>query len=352
MTNHLTSKRIIVLISLVCGIGGVSCSHNHHMYHHSHGAGGGDGLKDETVLRPAYLLEEIPPSQPEPPKPILMAMPESPTSTVETAPGTPEDALVALEQANENATERSAEPQFVSATLFYDYFPGTRFEVICSPGYLTTLKFRSGETIVSIASGDTTRWRVAASAGPNEQTLVLIKPFRDWLETNLVVTTDQRVYQLHLKSVPGGVYNSTVAWNYPSDDLVQPVPKSGPDALRDELSGLAGVDLSNLSFSYSIEPKNRRHPPSWTPERVFNDGQKTYIAFPQSLGVMEAPAFFVTSRKGDPELANYRIWRNYFVVDRIVHDAQLILGDAPQDIVWIRLQQPVPKSAQRDFDWD
>lgn len=252
-------------------------------------------------------------------------------------PGIP-GAMAAIDEANRDALVRSTEDGFVDAIQYYEYLPGAVYEVIASPDRVTTITLRPGEHLQAKAAGDTRRWQVdetVTGRGEAEQTLVIVRPLREWVDTNLVLVTDQRVYQLELRSVPGGVYNAAVSWNYPRDRLVQVNER----VLREQEAArhtIAPIDVENLDFAYEITPGDEDHPPRWMPRRVFNDGRKTYIQFPSNLGVTEAPPLFVTGRKGDAELINYRVHRSYYIVDRVLDRAQLRLGDKPQDIVQIR----------------
>jgi type IV secretion system protein VirB9 len=49
----------------------------------------------------------------------------------------------------------------------------------------------------------------------------------------------------------------------------------------------------------------------------------------------EAPALFVVSSSNDTQLVNYRVRNEFFVVDRLVEQAELRLGQQDQDIVRI-----------------
>ena len=77
---------------------------------------------------------------------------------------------------------------------------------------------RPGEKLVAKAAGDTVRWvlgETAEGAGSNAQVVVLLKPIRGGLRTNVVLTTDQRTYLIEAASRDGGAYTTAVSWNYP-----------------------------------------------------------------------------------------------------------------------------------------
>ncbi len=79
---------------------------------------------------------------------------------------------------------------------------------------------------------------------------------------------------------------------------------------------------SNMNFGYHMKgPKE-----VWTPLRVFDDGSKTYLQMPPEMKSLESPALFVMEEKNAPELVNYRVKGDYYIVDRLFHLAQLRIG--------------------------
>ena len=74
----------------------------------------------------------------------------------------------------------------------------------------------------------------------------------------------------------------------------------------------------------------------WSPVRVFDDGSKTFIQFPPGLASSEAPALFIVSFQGNTQLVNYRVQGDYYIVDRLFDEAQLIVGEQDPIIVEIR----------------
>ena len=74
----------------------------------------------------------------------------------------------ALEAANEVARRKPQTADFVDAAQIYDYAPGAIYEVYAAPQFLSTILLEEGETLVTSAAGDTTRWMMesAQAAGP------------------------------------------------------------------------------------------------------------------------------------------------------------------------------------------
>jgi type IV secretion system protein VirB9 len=68
--------------------------------------------------------------------------------------------------------------------------------------------------------------------------------------------------------------------------------------------------------------------------QVFDDGRRTFVRFPPTMLVREAPALFVLRDK-ETQLVNYRMKGDFYVVDRLIDSAELRVGQQDQEIVRI-----------------
>ena len=189
--------------------------------------------------------------------------------------------------------------------------------------------------------GETTQ-----GSGDAAQVEVVLKPVRGGQRTNLVLTTDQRTYFLEAVSHDEPIFTSVISWNYPVDDardaqLAAARIKAAADAAAVAAAARAApvvesaLPVDHLNFGYRIEhPKAKRAPP-WEPARVFDDGSKTYLQFPATMGTSAAPPLFLIGRGGVAELVNYRVRGAYYIVDRLIDVAELRLGEKPQTVVRI-----------------
>lgn len=239
-------------------------------------------------------------------------------------------------------TTRPAPDGFLNAVERYDFAAGVVYPAVTRPGFVTTIALRPGEQLVTASAGDTTRWAlepVETGAGATKQTLVLLKPRKPLLQTNLVITTDQRVYQLELTSVESSAYHTMIAWEYPFGDVVVIRNQAAEANAKRQATVARGLDLGRLNFDYMIL-KQEGPTPRWTPLRAFDDGGKTYIQFPPAMGVTEAPPLFVLGRHDDAQLVNYRVKGTYYIVDRLFDRAELRVGEKPQAIVRIVRAEP------------
>jgi len=204
------------------------------------------------------------------------------------------------------------------------------FEVWTAPLRVTTLTLGVGETLVSKAAGDTTRWQigeVGSGSGATQRTHILLKPLERGLETNLVLTTNRRIYLLDLKSGATDAFNAAIAWDEPV------TPAVGASVDQGTGSDPLVTPQGPLDTRYRIEPLGRRA--QWAPSSVFNDGQRTFIVFDADLQVQEAPILFVLAPDGEAQMVNYRQQGDLFVVDRVFDRAELRLGGRRPQVVRI-----------------
>ena len=255
------------------------------------------------------------------------------------APTTGPGAIMAAKNA---ATQQPITDSFLNAIQYYDYAPGVVYTALASPGFVTTVALAPGEKLLTAAAGDTARWivqSVEAGSGTSAQTLLLLKPRKGALATNLVITTDQRIYTLDLASTDAPTYHTMIAWHYPFGDVVMirnQVAQQQTQAQSIAQATVAtGLDLSKANFNYLIVRQKQVPAPPWCPLRAFDDGRKTYIQFPPKVTVTESPPLFILGSKGDTQLVNYRVKGEWYIVDRLFDKAELRIGLNPQTVIGI-----------------
>lgn len=230
------------------------------------------------------------------------------------------------------ATMKPTSAGFVAGAQVFPYNENVIFEGYVAPGLVTDLALQSGEALVAVASGDTARWAIGdttSGSGSDRQTHVLVKPFAPGLATNLVITTDRRTYHVHLVSTRGTALSS-MRWTYPQDELLAWQRRTKAAIAATPVA--SGLSIERLHFDYAISGDK----PAWRPLRAFDDGERTYVEFPASLGVGEAPPLFVVDADGKAELVNYRQRDRFYVVDRLFDAAELRLGLKKQQVVRIQ----------------
>src|SRR3990170_2514416 len=256
--------------------------------------------------------------------PLLAAPPRAP----ERGAATP---TARVELANRSALLEPSHAGYLGAVQVYPYAEGTIYRLYAAPERVTDIALQPGETVTAVASGDTVRWTVGdttSGSGETRRTHILVKPFSAGLRTNLIVTTDRRAYHLQLESTPATAM-AAISWTYPHDELLALRRASAAVAAAAPVA--SGLAVESLNFNYRIEGDI----PQWRPVRAFDDGHQTFIEFPASIAVGEAPPLFVLGPEGDAQLVNYRMAGRYYVVDRLFAAAELRLGGKRQQIVRI-----------------
>ena len=289
---------------------------------------------DREELKPAVLL-------PEPAKPVeIVTLPEPLPLPGQLQPMPKKNARARSlpPQARVDAANRAAEQEptrggYLNAVQVYPFTPGALYRLYATPEKVSDIALEPGEKLTAVSAGDTVRWVVGdttSGTGATAQTHILVKPTAAELKTNLVITTDRRVYHLELESTERS-YMAAVSWRYPEDQLValrgrnEQATEAAAQVIAD------GVTLEELRFRYEITGDN----PPWRPLRAFDDTNKVFIEFPARIDQGEAPPLFVVGASGDAELVNYRVRGRYYIVDRLFAAAELRLGAEPQQIVRI-----------------
>ncbi len=239
-------------------------------------------------------------------------------------------------------------------------FGHTQPVLACAPLRASVVELEPGETVLDVVAGDTERFAVEqAASGPGGRTpLVVVKPLAYDVTTNLVVSTDRRVYHITLDSPPRPAeeaprgrgrnrssegrssrseslnpqarYARHVRFYYPDDGAPG---TSGTRPLSSATSSTAptlgdGVSLDDLSFGYVWAGDRGLHA---AVERVFDDGVHTYVQLSgRSQG--EAPVLFALGPDGAREVVNYAYragpsGAGTYVADRVLDRAELVLGE-------------------------
>ena len=213
----------------------------------------------------------------------------------------------------------------------YAYVEGGVYRLVSAPEHVTDIALQPGEALIAVAAGDTARWTVGdttSGTGEARRVHIMIKPLAPALATNLIITTDRRVYHLALTSTVRTAM-AAVSWTYPHDSLL--AIERAASSTRAAIEARSAIDPVRLDFGYAI----RGDKPAWRPLRAFDDGRQTFIEFPPSLARGEAPPLFVSGEGGDPELVNYRVSGRFYIVDRLFARAELRHGAKRQAVVRI-----------------
>ena len=298
----------------------------------------------QTIPLPAKPMPPVPLAKAGPSHPPFVAkQPRKVAHSVRSKQHMVSPPLRRVVVANREATAEPTAQAFINANQVYSWSEGAVYQGYASPGSVTDIALQAGEALVAVAAGDTVRWIIGdttSGSGADKRTHILVKPASAGLSTNLVITTDRRSYHLRFVSTEKTAMVA-LSWAYPQDALI---------ALRRDASRVeaatpvaSGLAIDSMRFDYLIKGDR----PAWRPIRAFDDGRQTFIEFPASLAVGEAPPLFVVGREGGAELVNYRVRGRFYVVDRLFDAAELRLGLKKQDVVRIERGAAVSNARQR-----
>jgi type IV secretion system protein TrbG len=241
-----------------------------------------------------------------------------------------------IAEANQKSAYQPDRRQFMNAGMIFDWEQNRIYQVYAQPERITDITLQAGEKLLAIAGGDTQRWTISESdSGQGMATTkhVFVKPHQIDISTNLILSTDRRVYHIDLHAREDVPYQAVVSWNYPGSLLFFSQSHAQLEEKKlAEQTALSGLDLKQADFRYHFVAKKR---PRWMPKRVFNDGHKTYIEFPETMQDGEAPALWGLSSAKENEVINYRRHKNFYIVDYLFDLAELSSGDKDKIVVGI-----------------
>lgn len=272
--------------------------------------------------------------------PASLAVLAMPAAAEERAPIPP---TARVQAANQAALREPSNAGYLRAVQVYPYAEGALYRLFAAPERVTDIALQAGESVTAVAAGDTVRWTVGdttSGSGENRRTHILVKPFSAGLSTNLVITTDRRVYHLQLESTRRTAMTA-LSWTYPQDVLI--ALQRREEAAEAAAPIAEGLAVEALNFNYAISGDE----PAWRPLRAFDDGRQAFIEFPHDIAAGEAPPLFVIGQDGEAQLVNYRMRGRYYVIDRLFGAAELRLGERRQQIVRITRIDPERRARHR-----
>jgi len=188
------------------------------------------------------------------------------------------------------------------------------------PLKISMVKLEGGEKIMSLSAGDTQRWIIQkAFARKSGQTIPVIelKPIQHDISTNMIITTNRRIYHLKLESLPEGSTDSfdrQTSFYYPKDTNFETVGNK-PDIERSETKTIKN---KSVNTDYSVQKGKHGFP--WEPESVWDDGAHTYIKIPDNVSSQVYPVFYGVNDVGERHVINttFNPKTNILTTDRVI----------------------------------
>ena len=212
--------------------------------------------------------------------------------------------------------------------------------LVCAPLRVCAIELEAGEHLQSQPQiGDSRRWEITpvlSGSGLDETPVLIVKPIEAGLETDLIVPTDRRTYVIRLVSDPTR-FVSRLAFQYPDEDRAkwadfearQNEAKRNAESIAEERRandkkdgvlpmGENAVDRLYLDYKMTGDEHLR-------PDHVFDDGQHTYLIYPNDGRFRELPTLLLVVN-GKTELVNFRVDGSRYIVDRLFDKAVLVVG--------------------------
>jgi len=215
---------------------------------------------------------------------------------------------------------------FIGGTQFYDYNEYKQYPVVCRVLSLTVIQLENGEVPIGIPYlSDTLRWELTGdvwrTADGLSVQLIMIKPLETGLTTNMILVTNQRIYQFVLTSTRDS-YMPMVKFRYPlaNNRFIT------AESMQREAEQQGRTDEGYfLSYNYKIVSGwalTGLFKPEWKPVEAWDDGHKTYLRLPRGVLQKEYPTVFEKSNY----IVNYRVNENIMILDKLITKITLRLN--------------------------
>lgn len=220
-----------------------------------------------------------------------------------------------------------------TSTIF-NYAEDNVYEIYTKADFITTIKLEADEDILYIVGGNTEAFLIDQTRGGKDgSSLVYIKPLFEDLDTNIVITTDKRVYFFYVKTSKT-IFNSMVRFQYPyereivayaNEIALNKINNPAPAEVKknETLPNISIIGNEKIDLKYNIKSNN-----AIAPDLVYNNGLKTYVRLKK--GIQEMPILEVIGADGKVETVNMRVDERdgykFFIIDKIVNKGQLKLG--------------------------
>ena len=230
-------------------------------------------------------------------------------------------------------------------------------------------------------AGDQARWIIttARTGKGGASTLVIVKPKACDVTTNLVLSTDRRIYDLDLDSPPcparatnpKRAYTRHIRFSYPNESnglTGSPAPESTlaeiADSVPQKPAEPPDVESPNRSDTawntrYRVVRDSRRpfdllgrKRPTfpWQPTRIADDGAHVYVTLPTLAWKYPAPVLYALEDDGSRTIVNYNLRDTVIVTDRLFKRGVLVIpsGDHEQQLVFEnRAWYDAPQSGEK-----
>lgn len=223
------------------------------------------------------------------------------------------------------------------------YVPDQVVRVEGKPRVQATIAFGDDETIENVAIGDSQAWQVTPNKRAN---LLFVKPLAANAVTNMTVVTSRRTYLFDLVASPRGKPVYLLRFTYP-----EPPPGDEDGAQLAQRESVNRAELDAASDPYAVlDPSmlnfawGREGDAALLPAQVYDDGEATYITWPDGAAV---PAILVKDFEGTEGPVNFTVRADTIVVEGVPREFVLRSGDDSARLINNGPRRAVDAGAER-----
>jgi len=155
----------------------------------------------------------------------------------------------------------------------YVFDPAQVYRIIAHFGFVTTIQLGKGERIDSVQLGDHVSWQVDRLKRGDMLSVVPIE--KGGAYTNMLVTTNRRVYSFEMTAHAPYVEDASLTYLYRFDYPMTAEEFARSRTMHTSIEGAAAATRNDrLNEAYRASGPKRLKP-----VRMFDDGAKTYLAF-------------------------------------------------------------------------
>ncbi len=275
----------------------------------------------EYLIQEELKVQDIEPTVVYIEKPVYVPYVDTKSQTIEKKQG--------LEAVKDSLKQSVIKPEhYKDGTFYYTYNENFVYEIYAQPLHLTDIILQDGEIVMGnpLLSEDASVWELTANVARNPVTgeniqHLFIKPAYSGLDSSFIIITDRRVYHFRIKSYKD-THMAMVKFNYPEEKNVWATSSAGSSA-----KGVSVVNefvtMTNpeyLSFDYIMKYGFKK--PEFLPQRVYDDGNRTYVVVDDIVLHKQLPLVFNERN----EIVNYTVQKNVFIIPRLINKITLRLG--------------------------
>ena len=197
----------------------------------------------------------------------------------------------------------------------------------CTVLRICIIELEAGEEVYSMGVGDQVRWNIDhGTTGPQGRSIYLTVVPTDYnLTTNLVISTNRRMYHMTLDSPPKQGRNGTLN---PLEPYTRHVRFYYPEQIRTLSSGQStdesltqriGTNLEDLNYAYHWRTENGF---PWKPLAVFDDGRRVFLRIPPEA---KPNGVLLIGTQRDSHPGNYLVRDGFLIIERTFDEARLIV---------------------------